>query len=497
MILITPATHQSSAQKKSILRQIIRHEWLFLYRRRVVVVGLVLLILASIVSMFFSVQQYQRYEKQRIELQNMVDSTFDTQPNRHPHRMVHFGQFVFKPLDVLASFDIGITDYTGQLVYLEGHRQNTANFGDVRQSSILVRFGQFTPAMVWQILAPLLLILVGFSLMARERESGMLCILRTLSVKPSTLIFGKLITLLGIVGIILTPLLLGLGYCVIFFEAPLLTALMIFLSYTVYLVFWAVCIIIISASCVHTKTALVSLLSFWLFMVIVLPRVASTLSTITHPLPDKTTTDFVIARQLDAMGDSHNPDDPYFNDFKASVLKQYQVSRIEDLPFNYKGLLAIEGEKQMSLIFNQSIEAQSLMLLRQNQLADLLQLYNPALSIRKLSMILAGTELEMHDHFLKQAEDYRYNLIQALNQLQLSTLTYADDRNRNKDAEAARRVRLDPTYWKKMPDFTFQPLPKKAQYQLAAPYLLSSAIWLMVLVFGLIWTARRLNRDQS
>ena len=76
------------------------------------------------------------------------------------------------PLPGLAAFDPGVDAFTGNTIYLEGHRQNSANFGDVRQSSLLVRFGQLTPAFVLQILAPLVLIFIGFGIVARERHRG-------------------------------------------------------------------------------------------------------------------------------------------------------------------------------------------------------------------------------------------------------------------------------------------------------------------------------------
>ena len=96
---------------------------------------------------------------------------FDAQPNRHPHRMVHYGHFAFRPLDPLAAFDPGIDAFAGSVIYLEGHRQNSANFADVRQSSLLLRFGQLTPAFVLQTLLPLLLIVLGAGIIARERET--------------------------------------------------------------------------------------------------------------------------------------------------------------------------------------------------------------------------------------------------------------------------------------------------------------------------------------
>ncbi|MDA1840322.1 ABC transporter permease subunit, partial [Bacillus cereus group sp. BY17LC] len=156
---------------------IAREEWRLLLRDRVAVLGMALWLLLSAAAAFTAWDQRSAAQAQRERHQSQVDSEFEAQPDRHPHRMVHYGHFVFRPLNPLAAFDAGIDAYTGHTLFLEGHRQNSANFGDVRQSSLLLRFGQLTPAFVLQVLAPLLLIFMGHACIAREREAGTLRVL--------------------------------------------------------------------------------------------------------------------------------------------------------------------------------------------------------------------------------------------------------------------------------------------------------------------------------
>ena len=154
---------------------IAREEWRLLRRDRVAVLGLALLLLLTAVATFTAWEQRRTTDAERARHQAQVDHEFETQPDRHPHRMVHYGHFVFRSLNPLAAFDPGIDAYTGHTLFLEGHRQNSANFGDVRQSSLLLRFGQLTPALVLQLLAPLLLIFVGHAAVARERPAPEEC----------------------------------------------------------------------------------------------------------------------------------------------------------------------------------------------------------------------------------------------------------------------------------------------------------------------------------
>ena len=186
-------------------------EWRLLRRDRVAALGLALLLLLSAVACFTAWEQRSSAAAARARYQAQVDHEFESQPERHPHRMVHYGHFVFRPLSPLAALDAGVDAYTGHTLYLEGHRQNSANFGDVRQSSLLLRFGQLTPAFVLQVLAPLLLIFLGHGALARERESGTLRVLLAQGIRPWQLVAGKVLALSGVAALALLARLAGLA----------------------------------------------------------------------------------------------------------------------------------------------------------------------------------------------------------------------------------------------------------------------------------------------
>ena len=138
----------------SVMRLIAADELRLMRRNRVAMLGLVMLIVLSLIAALTSITHRDENDRIRARFQQQANSEFDGQPARHPHRVVHYGHFVFRPLPPLAAFDPGVDAFTGNTIYLEGHRQNSANFGDVRQSSLLMRFGQLTPAFVLQALAP-------------------------------------------------------------------------------------------------------------------------------------------------------------------------------------------------------------------------------------------------------------------------------------------------------------------------------------------------------
>jgi len=478
----------------STISLIARDEWRSMRRNRVAVLAIIMLIALAAIAAFSAAANRDASDAVRARFQAQADRAFDGQPARHPHRMVHYGHFVFRPLPALAAFDPGVDGFTGNTIFLEGHRQNSANFGDVRQSSLLIRFGQLTPAFVLQALAPLVLIFVGFGIVARERERGTLRQLFAHGVSARQLMIGKALALGGVGAILLAPALLAIGWLALAEAAPVAPTFTLVGGYAIYLALWVLIVVIASSLVTHARIALMALIGVWTFAVILLPRVVPDLALTTEPTLTRLETDIAVQRELRAMGDSHNPDDPFFTGFKAAVLKQYGVARVEDLPVNYRGLLAIEGEKMTSKLFDDYASGQFAAQAAQSGLADMFGIASPTIAVRRLSIAASGTDLEGHRRFLAQAEAYRFGIVQRLNRLQAEAVTFADDGNRNNDPEAARRVRIDPKNWRGVPDFTYQPATTREKLVAAVPGLLMLFGWLVILVFAFAFSARRLAR---
>jgi ABC-2 type transport system permease protein len=64
----------------------------------------------------------------REHYQRVVRESWENNPDKHPHRMAHFGSFAFRVKYPLSVFDFGLESYTGNAIYLEAHKQNTINF---------------------------------------------------------------------------------------------------------------------------------------------------------------------------------------------------------------------------------------------------------------------------------------------------------------------------------------------------------------------------------
>lgn len=475
----------------SAIPLIARDELRLMMRNRVAVIAFLLLVLLTLAAVATSWSHQKGISDLRARQQQAAAEAFDAQPDRHPHRVVHYGHFIYRPLSPLAAFDPGVDPFTGSSMFLEGHRQNSANFGDVQQSSLLIRFGQLTPAFILQSLAPLLLIFLGYGAVARERERGTLRPLMVQGASRGQIVAAKL----GALGLV--ALLAGLpamiGFMLIAGQPGALAAPMatIAFGYAVYLALWTVLILLVSTLAKRSRDALLFLIAIWAVVVVLLPRLAPNMANAAYPLPNRLQTDIAIARDLRAMGDSHNPDDPYFARFKQSVLDRYGVERIEDLPVNYKGLLGMEGERMTSALFDKYAARSHDTQDRQNILVRTIGIISPAIALRGLSMAAAGTDFAGHRRFMEQAESYRYDLVQRLNRLQAEAVDYADDVAGDPDADRRKRVSGD--HWRDMPDFAFRPPDGATLAKAALPGLAILLGWLMLAALLLAAAATRLG----
>jgi ABC-2 type transport system permease protein len=461
-------------------------EWRALRRSRVAVAAALLLLVLTLAAIMVSLERAHSVEAQRARLQHHADEQWNSQPDRHPHRVVHYGHYVFRPLTALAFFDFGVAPFTGSTLYLEGHRQNSANFSDAGQSSLLLRFGQLTPAFVLQVLAPLLLVFLAFGAVARERERGQLRLMLAHGVSGAALLAGKLAAHGALALALAAPALLALA-AIGLAQAGLGTAAAwLAVGYASYLVLWSCLAVLVSALARRARDALLLLVAAWALASVLLPRVLPDVAAGMVPRPTRIEMEAAVHAELARIGDSHNPDDPYFKNFRDAVLKRYGVARIEDLPVNYKGLVIEEGERLTSELFLSSMRRDFALQAAQGRLLDTAALAVPLLALRSMSAALADTDRGAHERFLLAGEDYRYRLIQALNRLHAEKVTYHDDRAQ----------RLSANYWRALPRYSHPPAPlERTIAQRATPALAILAGWLAAALLAAAWLARRLERS--
>lgn len=473
------------AGSRRVTAAIVLTEWRAMLRNRVALAAAGLMLALTLVAILVSHERVGAVNAERARLQASADAQWHGQPDRHPHRVVHYGHYVFRPLSPLAFFDFGVDPFTGHTLFLEGHRQNSANFSEAGQSSMLLRFGQLTPAFVLQVLTPLLIVFLAFGSVARERERGQLRLQLSQGTGGGALLAGKLAAHAGIAMLLGAPALIALTAIAAIHQAVAAEALAMLAGYALYLLLWAVGAVLVSALLPRARDALLALVAVWIVSVILLPRIMPDLAMREIERPTRIETDAAIRQRMKALGDSHDPGDPYFSRFRQQVLAKYGVSRIEELPVNYGGLVMQEGERLTSALFDEFMRADYERQVAQSGTVYRAALLSPVIALRRMSTALAGTNLDSHTRFLFEGEKYRYGFVQALNRLHATAIGHENDRDQ----------RVAKHHWDETPRFAYPPAPfADVAARHAWPAFALLAGWLLALAVAARVIGERLER---
>lgn len=479
-----------SAGTRASLRQalpaIARSEWRAMLRNQVALAAGILMLALTLAAILVSHERLSAVNAERARFQSTAEEQWQNQPDRHPHRVVHYGHYVFRPLSPLAFFDFGIDPFTGNTLFLEGHRQNSANFSDAGQSSVLLRFGQLTPAFVLQVLTPLLIVFLAFGSVARERERGQLRLQIVQGIRGSTLLLGKLLAHGGVALLLGAPAFVALAAIAFMHPGVAPQALTMLAGYVLYLLVWVAAAILVSSAMPRARDALLALVAGWIVTAILLPRVMPDFAAGAVERPSRIETEVAIHERLAAIGDSHDPNDPYFNAFRARTLEKYGVPKVEDLPVNYGGLLMQEGERLTSALFDEFMQADFARQREESAFVYASSVFSPVIALRRMSTALAGTHLDAHARFLGEGEKYRFGFVQALNGLHANVVS----------PTGAGDERIDRHHWQDRAPFGYPPAPyREVATRHAWPAFAVLGGWLLGLAGIGRLVARRLERN--
>lgn len=467
-------------------------EWRYWLRSRLALGGALLITALLIATTALTTLRMQSETAERTQHQAKAETAFLTQPDRHPHRMVHYGHYVFRTPAPLALFDPGLDPVTGQSIFLEGHRQNTAMFAASDASADLGGLIWLSPAMVYQLFAPLLVILLGHGLVAREREAATLATLLAQGTSGRVLLAGKALALFSFVVVLLIPLALGAGFAVLNGE-QLLAAGALLIAYLLYLVIWGALALLASAFISNRAAVLATLATLWIALTLVLPAVAVSSAANAAPMAGKLEDDLAMLTELRKLGDGHNANDPAFAQLRADLLAKHGVQRVEDLPVNLRGVVAQASEQKLTDTLNRYAQARMAAETQQALALSVHGWLTPLLAVADASRAVSGTDLAHYHRFLREAEDLRYAFVQRLNQIHAEKLTYADDIRRSSDAEAERRTRVDAANWQMLERFRFEPDTAGSRIAQAGPQWLMLGLWCALLMMATFWLGGRLK----
>lgn len=411
-----------------------------------------ILVLIFVLSSVVGHRSREDAEQGMQSLQSVVRQQWESQPDRHPHRVAHYGYLAFRTRTFLSFFDLGVSEFTGNSIFLEAHVQNSANFSEAKQESSLLRFGRLTPAFLLQMLVPLLIIFQCGGCITREKESRTLEQVLSLGVPWRAVLLGKVVG-----GIVLFAALLLVPVAAVTLVAlqsgPQLSSdilvrlVLLGLLYTWYLSSWVILATGVSARSRTTANATVVLLGCWILLTTLLPKMLPSLGSYLYQAPSRPELEHSIHLEAVKGGHGHDPNAVQFETLKRELFEKHGVDKVEDLPVNWRGIAMREGEKATAEVYHKHYKDLAHTFQQQNSLAEAGSLLDPYLLARELSATLCGTDLSAAIAFEEQAEQYRFQLIQKLNDLHIAEIGYEGDKEQ----------RLASVHWHDFEPFKLRP----------------------------------------
>jgi ABC-2 type transport system permease protein len=424
------------------------------------------------------------------QYQQLIRQSWENNPDKHPHRMAHFGSFALRIKHPLSVFDYGLDNYAGNAVFLEAHKQNTVNYSEASFSTGMLRMGELSVAMLLQIILPLIMFFLGFASIAGDKENGTLKIISSQGASNYQLLFGRTIGLWVVSSLFFLP-------------AFIITAVILFLQknnyaiadtvprflctvflYTIFYWVVATVTVLVSAKSDTAKNALIKLLGIWLLLAIVMPKIAQVFSNTVFPSPTKLSFESAIEKDIVKQGDSHNPDDPFFKKVRDSIFNKYGVTTTDSLPVNMGGIIGSEGERLSAETYIKHYNTLTSLYRRQNSVSKWMGYINPFMMIKNNSMALAGSDFESYIYFQQQAETYRYSLAQQMNALQTKFIS------NKKPKEGNHGLHVESTYFKAFPDFNYSFLPLQKAVRQESISLFALLFWLIVSWLSLVYVSK-------
>ena len=445
--------------------------------------------LLIMVSVALSWQDFRAREATRTEADRAVRHQWENQGAKNPHSAAHFGQYAFTLESVPAAIDPGTLAHTGSAVWLEPHRRNLFGFRPAEDQTAAVRYGPLTPALLLQVVVPLLIVSFCFASVAGEREAGTLRLVLSLGLTRGQLFLGKALGV-ALAGAPLAALLfapvavlgmvqMGQG------DANADQVVRLLLMAVVYCAYWGVWVLIglgVSSRAATSQRTLIVLLALWALATLLAPRVGSFLSEqIAKPLSTQAFFDGIqsdLARGLDGK----SPAEMRYQELVEQTLKEYNVKSLQELPVGFGGLRRRAQDAYSERVHDKHFDALHDTWRRQARLHLLVSAMSPLIPAQALSQGLAGTDVEHHIDFSQAAERYRRYFVDFTT----DALT-AGEQGTDKRMTAGNEM------WRSIKAFDYRQPPVGEALRAQWPGLLILAAWLLASAWYAYRSFRRLN----
>jgi ABC-2 type transport system permease protein len=380
----------------------------------------IIMVMLLLTAMATGWQKYAAYSEIQAAAQGKTNTQWLKQGDKNPHSAAHYGNYAFKQAGPLSFFDNGIEPFTGNLLFMEAHKQNLAISRPANDTSAISRFGDLNGAMILQVLMPLLIIFLGFTAFSGEKERGTLRQLLSMGVNHRDLLWGKAIGIGGAALLAIVPCIILGAIVLSLLQIPdtadnfaARVALMT-VTYTAYGLVFLFVTLAVSALSASPRTSLIALVGFWAFTVFMVPKSAAEISKAVYPSP--TLGEFQTNVKVDQVrGLDGVPTAQKFGKYVVELMKQYNVDSPTKLPMYFPAVRMQKLEELDHEVFDHHFNNLRTTYMQQRRLQDAFGVVAPLMPIKSLSMGLAGSDLLHHDTYTRSAENFRRMMVERMN----------------------------------------------------------------------------------
>lgn len=472
-------------KKKNIILAIARKEFISSFRARLV------LLLGVIIWMLLAIATYTGLQRQKDATlkKERAASLFRhewEEQEANPHSAAHFGTYLFKPNTFLSVYDYGLNKYLGISYRVEAHVQHELNQAEAEATDSQLRFGELTAAMVFQLLMPLLILLICFNAITSEREGNTLRLLLMQGVTPSSLIWGKILGQYAIIIFIVLPAMIAMGIPVLLQDDAGESLLRYGLFAGIYLVYFFVFVsigVLISAWSKSSAAALVSGIGVWFLFTVLFPRLMMRTIDANDRLPSRYELNRNISQGYSRGMEKDGNSTERYKRYLDSTLKKYGVDSVTKLPVNFDGLSMQYGEDYTAKVYEYYAGRVEQAIKKQQTQLEQVSLFDPFIAVQQISMGLTGTDYAHHLSFHHQAKAYRDEFVRVLN-MELAN---------SGSAYLSYNYQVGPDFFRKMKDFTYSQPGAINSIHWHRWAWISLGAWCLLVTLLVTISARRLN----
>ena len=456
-------------------------------------IGLILVMLAA---MAIGLTRASSLETERIAAAESDKTVWLAQGERNPHEAAHFSRYVFKPIPTLSGFDPGIIDFAGVAMWLEAHIQNPTRFRRAESTGDLSRLVALSPAWVIQVLLPLVIVLLLFASYAGEREDGTLRQVMSFGISTKSIFYGKLYAAFLALLKLSLPIFLLIVIAVVSLDNGakqpdlLLRLFAIILTYSLYLLSFAMLTIGVSALSSNRRNAAIALLSIWCTTTILIPRLANDVALNITPQPDSYQTWQDLVSIKHEYWGVFPPIGVPLTEHRKKVLEQFltkfQVNKAEEAPVTLRAWELQSSEEFSNPLFDDYYSELNSLFQKQESARFWLSVLSPTISLTALSSGFSGTDRLHHSEFVKSAETNRRKIIKQLNE---ELITHSKTHGIS--------YKSSPEFWQKIADYKAEPMQLAQLFPHYFSHILVMLLWAIGAFFFARWAALKATNMET